>query len=267
MTSNRESITLKYSREELLNLQSNHHDVSSFDWSHIDNILSPNFCRRIEARITRRLSEYRGVITGKPCNNLIILPTYASITQHTNEVSINQNTQNIAANHPPEFSTQKTRPPSGIKQSTMPGLLLTNCRSLTLDKIDELKLIIEDKDPHVIMLTESWLTDSKESTRLIDHYNLHTSNRGSGRVGGGVALFTHESLNAKVVHKYTTKRFSTIWVKISEKHYSTIYGCIYHPKSRRNSDTEEILRHLSDTMVKLATKHSDRFVIGAGHAF
>ena len=144
MTSNRESITLKYSREELINLQSNHHDVSSFDWSRIDNILRPNFCRRIEARITRRLSEYSVVITGKPCNNLITLPTYASITQQTNEVSMHQNTQNIAANHPPEFPTRKNRPPRDIKQFTMPGLLLTNCRSLTLDKIDELKLIIED---------------------------------------------------------------------------------------------------------------------------
>jgi hypothetical protein len=44
--------------------------------------------------------------------------------------------------------------------SKVPALLLTNCRSITLDKLDELRLLVEQQTPQIVMITESWLTDS-----------------------------------------------------------------------------------------------------------
>ena len=155
--------------------------------------------------------------------------------------------------------TKETKEPNKPKYQT-PSVMLTNCRSITLDKIDELNLIIEEKSPQVIMLTETWLTEEKESTRLIEGYNLHASHRDKKRIGGGVAIFTHQSLNTKTVYKKTTTRYSTVWVKVSDKKgHSVIYGCVYHPKSKNNSETEDILRHISETMVNLASKHSEKF--------
>ena len=154
------------------------------------------------------------------------------------------------------------KPRSNTRDKQIPALVLTNCRSITLDKLDELKLFIESKHPQIVMLTESWLNKSKEQTRCIDDFQLLTSIRSSGRVGGGVAMFVHDSLNAKVVHQHTTKKFSTLWVNITYHHRSVIYGCVYHPKSKKNSDSEEILKHLSETLVKLSTKYTDQFVIG-----
>jgi hypothetical protein len=75
-------------------------------------------------------------------------------------------------------------------------------------------------------------------------------------------MFIHEDINAKLVLKHTTKRFSTLWINVTEHGHSIIYACIYHPKSRSASDSEEILHHLSDSIVKLSTKYTNSFVIG-----
>ena len=113
------------------------------------------------------------------------------------------------------------------------------------------------------MLTETLLTEEKEATRLIEGYNLHASHRDTKRIGGDVAIFTHQSLNTKTEYKKTTTRYSTVWVKVSDKKgHLVIYGCVYHPKSKHNSETGDILRHISETMVNLASNHSKKFVIG-----
>ena len=105
-----------------------------------------------------------------------------------------------------------------------------------------------------LLLSETWLTESKDPTQILDNYNFHSSHRSGGRVGAGVGICTHKSLSAKTVHHHSTKRYSTVLVNIQHKGKSTIYGCIYHPKSRASNDTDEILRHISETMVKLTTK-------------
>ena len=102
-----------------------------------------------------------------------------------------------------------------------------------------------------LLLSKTWLTESEKPTQILNNYNFHSSHRSGGRVGGGVGIFTHESLSAKTAHHHSTKQYSTVWVNIQHKGKSTIYGCIYHPKSRASTDTDEILRHISETMVKL----------------
>ena len=67
------------------------------------------------------------------------------------------------------------KPRSNTRDKQIPALVLTNCRSITLDKLDELKLFIESKHPQIVMLTESWLNKSKEQTRCIDDFQLLTS--------------------------------------------------------------------------------------------
>ena len=142
-----------------------------------------------------------------------------------------------------------------------PGVILTNCRSITSDKIDELKLLLEDINANILMLTESWLTDDKEKSAQIENYTLHTSNR-PGRVGGGVAIYVHNSLDAKVVKKYQTKTTSALWLKVSYRNHTTIYGCLYHPKSKLKSHSDKTTQHLTDTITELSSKITDQFVLG-----
>lgn len=47
----------------------------------------------------------------------------------------------------------------------LPNIMLINCRALTLNKLDELKLVFEQKEPKIVMITESWLNESKETSR------------------------------------------------------------------------------------------------------
>ena len=64
------------------------------------------------------------------------------------------------------------KPRSNTRDKQIPALVLTNCRSITLDKLDELKLFIESKHSQIVMLTESWLNKSKEQTRCIDDFEI-----------------------------------------------------------------------------------------------
>lgn len=159
------------------------------------------------------------------------------------------------------FIRISTSQPNQPAKDQHPGMILTNCQSITMDKLDELRLIMEEKTPQIVMITESWLTKDKEQTSLIDDYVLHTSNR-ADRVGGGVAIYTHNSLDVKVVKKYTTKTVSSLWIKVCGRTVSTIYGCIYSPKCRTKNHEMQILEHISDTITTLSMKHTNRLVIG-----
>jgi hypothetical protein len=143
-----------------------------------------------------------------------------------------------------------------------PAVLLSNCQSLTTDKLDELKLVIEEKTPKIIMLTESWLTEDKERARQMQDYTLHTSNR-SGRTGGGVAIYTHHSLDVKIVKKHSNTLLTTLWLSVkNENNTQTIYACVYHPKSKTKHQSEETLNHINNTIIELSSIYTDKFVIG-----
>ena len=259
--------TIRYSREELLKFQYSEQRTSKLDWSHIDSILNPTshqVGRRISTKISSRLSS-TPKITRLP-SNLITLSTYGSITEYKQTFSseIGNSSAPKMIRKPSNLVSVKRAEKPKQKRRCFPATMLTNCQSLTDDKIDELKLTIDEKSPKIIMLTESWLTDDKELSKTIENFTLHTSNR-SDRIGGGVAMFTHSSLDAKVVKRYTTKTLSSLWVKITNHHQTVIYGCIYHPKSKRKTDTERTIKHLSETITDLSRKHSENFIIGGDY--
>ena len=152
MAARKDTDTITYSREQLVNIQPSNKEGSHFDWNHIDNILNPQSDsnqRRFKAVVRERMiTEYNNKSSRKPSNHLRAVPGLHK------------------------------QPNTG---SSVPKM--TNCRPITLDKFDELKLVLEEKTPHVVMLTETWLTESKESTRILDNYNFHSSHRSGGRVG------------------------------------------------------------------------------------
>ena len=126
-------------------------------------------------------------------SHLVTSPTYGSITGTKQLCS---QTGKSKAPLKPKQTPSNLVPLKRVclsQQSNHPSMILTNCQSLTEDKLDELKLIVDERQPDIIMLTESWLTDDKEEARQIPEYNLHTSNR-SKRIGGGDVHDTGNSL-------------------------------------------------------------------------
>ena len=90
--------TLTYSREQLLNFQSQQQCSDIFDWRHIDSILgrptSEQQTQGIKAIISNRLSgknQYNQQKTDCKRNTLISLPTYCSMMRHEGNYTNNHN--------------------------------------------------------------------------------------------------------------------------------------------------------------------------------
>ena len=70
-----------------------------------------------------------------------------------------------------------------------------NARSI-INKKNELNIMVEDIDPHIIGITESWAnTDITDAELGLTGYVMFRRNR-IGRRGGGVILYVKESIQA-----------------------------------------------------------------------
>ena len=70
-----------------------------------------------------------------------------------------------------------------------------NARSIVKKK-NELNVMIEDIDPHIIGVTESWAnTDITDAELGLTGYGMFRRNR-IGRRGGGVILYVKKSIQA-----------------------------------------------------------------------
>ena len=113
---------------------------------------------------------------------------------------------------PPE-DVKNSYEEQGSKQVIRHRLVVTslNVESLISNK-ETLEMYLNDKEVHIIVVTESNITESKLDIAQIDHYTIankcyrpDTSIKGGG--GGGVLIYIHESVpfitgeDQNVVHK------------------------------------------------------------------
>ena len=110
-------------------------------------------------------------------------------------------------------------------------LLLWNCRSI-LSNIEEFKKLIEENNPDVICLTETWLFVT--SKFKLKNYKIYRNDRfgvNCIRRGGGVAVLIKETLNSRLYNNFpiyndgllenitVEVKLNKIWCKIT-----TIYN-------------------------------------------
>ena len=111
------------------------------------------------------------------------------------------------------------------------GFLHVNVRSL-VPKMDQLKVWVESSNPHVLVITETWLRKSVPYPDTnITGYNLFRQDRSSK--GGGVAIYSKEHLHCSVVYsKSIPKQFDLLVIQIRLAHNLsiTVAGC-YRPPS------------------------------------
>ena len=120
-------------------------------------------------------------------------------------------------------------------------MLYTNARSLNATKIDELQTYATAHKVEVICISETWLDAQKETYSQLQGFYGHFCNR-LNRMGGGVAIYTKNCLNAEVVESYTSQKLSAIWVKVAISTTSNIiYVCVYHPPDASDNATLEYL--------------------------
>ena len=79
-----------------------------------------------------------------------------------------------------------------------------NARSI-VNKENELNIMVEDIDPHIIGITESWAnTDIKDAELGLTGCVMFRRNR-TGRRGGGVILYVKESIQAYEMKLFGSK--------------------------------------------------------------
>ena len=91
-------------------------------------------------------------------------------------------------------STDKPNHPKNISEKSYRCVCL-NARSI-VNKKNELNIMVEDIDPHIIGITESWANiDITDAELGLTGYVMFRKDR-IGRRGGGVILYVKESIQA-----------------------------------------------------------------------
>jgi len=140
----------------------------------------------------------------------------------------------------------------------------TNCRSLNHDKLNDLAVHIQERNPDIICLIETWLTESNQHTASINNYNHFWAHR-KDRTGGGVFMYVKDNLPSKQLLLLSTPTFSAVWILIrAAANQKTIYCCVYHPPGQPKDKCDDTRNHLLDTTQKLLTKHKSAHIVVTG---
>ena len=89
-----------------------------------------------------------------------------------------------------------------------------NARSI-VNKKNELNIMVEDIDPHIIGITESWAnTDLTNAELGLTGYIMFRRDR-IGRRGGGVILYIKESIQAyEIKSERKADYYEAVWCKL-----------------------------------------------------
>ena len=96
-------------------------------------------------------------------------------------------------------------------------MLLLNARSIR-NKLDDLETLMSESNPDVVAVTETWLTpDISDCEIAISGYNLERADRLGAKPGGGVAVFSRESLTTHSSEAFCDAdgAFESIWLRIN----------------------------------------------------
>jgi hypothetical protein len=147
----------------------------------------------------------------------------------------------------------------------VPSLMLTNVMSLA-PKIDEVSLFLLNKNPDVVFITETWLTNAIDKSHInIPEYNVVCKNRSSGS-HGGVCLYLRNSISYEILDHFHNAETEVLWVKIRPTRLPRGFPCIitgtlYHPPS---SDNNVMLEYLAKSLTDIEGHYPGCGIILAG---
>ena len=196
---------------------------------------------------------------------LIELPSYKTITDYYQPNSRNVNNNNVAfgvnrPRHLVKIKCDQIRTQSDYSHKA-PSIFYTNCRSLSDEKLDDLKIHLTQNPSDVICLTETWFDDIKEKKTLLSGYELFSAKRDQ-RIDGGVAILVNSEIHVQVLKKHSTSTWSALWLLLKHPQIQTmIIGCIYHPPS---DNDQQNLDSMEDMLNNLYISHPNTKVLLAG---
>ena len=119
-----------------------------------------------------------------------------------------------------------TKCPENISEAGYKCMCL-NARSI-VNKKNELNIIVEDIDPHIIGITESWANvDITDAELGLTGYVMFRRDR-IGRRGGGVVLYVKESIQAyEIKLEREADCDEAVWYKIVPGNSTLTIGLVY----------------------------------------
>ncbi|CAH1980577.1 unnamed protein product [Acanthoscelides obtectus] len=141
---------------------------------------------------------------------------------------------------------------------------LKNLNSPTiLKKLNQLKGLIERKQPDVLAITESWLRNDRKYDALeIDGYTLFREDRPYDERGGGVLLYVRAGLEPNRIQVPRSESADQLFVSICFNGNTYVIGVVYDPPLKKNysvNDKKNFVDALRNSLV-LATEVSNTVV-------
>ena len=130
----------------------------------------------------------------------------------------------------------------------LPSILLSNARSI-LPKLDELRLLNSVYHTSILAITESWLTDSIDSSLLgFANYIFYRCDRNSGR-GGGVCMWCNSDLLPEAIP--TQKHHKTELLALHLRRIDCVFILVYIPPGISAMDS----RSINDNIINIIDSH------------
>ena len=121
-----------------------------------------------------------------------------------------------------------------------------NMRDLK-SKLESLKCKIEEIQPTIIALTETWLGDEEELT-INGYQTIYRNERDSQGGGGGMLVAVHDSIRHIVVETARTKGLvESLWIVVNNEQVKLKIGVVYFPqeKDTTRQEMDDIYEQLS----------------------
>ena len=124
-----------------------------------------------------------------------------------------------------------------------PGLVGTSwfLISALIASLNELNIMVEDIDPHIIGITESWAnTDITDAELGLTGYIMFRRDR-IGRRGGGVILYVKEFIQAYEIKLESEADYDeAVWCKIVSGNSKLTIGLVYRSPNINEADNTKI---------------------------
>lgn len=121
-------------------------------------------------------------------------------------------------------------------------VVLYNIRSL-LNKFANFKENIVRRNPDIILIVETWLSDDVNDDFLhINNYNFFKYNRHGGR-GGGVAIYIKSKFKCSSINYLSLNNTEQLWISLMLNNKLTCVGVAYRPPKHSVLEFLEILEN------------------------
>jgi len=149
--------------------------------------------------------------------------------------------------NPPKATTSRT---GHVLNARNIRICHININSITSsDRLDELNNFTKTNNTDILMLTETKLDSNIHPIlyRVDDFQAPFTQHR--NRHGGGIAIYSHNTISATRVRELEMEEEECIWIKIKIKSVTFLACCIYLPPNLNLEHTQDFLTKLTESIL------------------